>query len=312
MGIKHFIIAFFMAGGCVAQTDILQDAYYEEFKGKLSVQAFTLSTTNNFSLFYAAENLTVDVVPNSHTTIGAAAQYDFISLSFGFAPKFFTDNKDNQDSKMTSFTLSLFPGRVMQHFDFIYQKGMSLESGDVNVYLPELKSLKIGGSTSYMFNPNFSFKATAFQNAKQLKSAGTFAPTLSYYYTELNSKKVPDMGGKIYFVDVALAPAYYYNWVIAKNFLLSGGASLGAGFTTTVDDSTSTSFLVNGSLHLAPGYNGERWFGGLNTRVLFFNHGTSSNVQMNDAVGYATFFVGYRFDAPGVLEREKNKIESKL
>lgn len=312
MGLKHFISAFFAAGGCFAQTDSLQGAYYEEFEGKLSVQAFSMSTINNFSLFYAAENIRVNVVPNSRTTIGGTAQYEFVSLSLGFTPIFLSDNKDNKDSKMNSLSLSLFPGRIMQRFDYIYQKGMSLETGDANIYLPELKSLKIGGSTSYMFNPNFSFKATAFQNAKQLKSAGTFAPTLSYYYTELNGKKVPDMGEKVYFIDVALAPAYYYNWVIAKNFLLSGGASLGAGFTTTVDDNTSTSFLVNGSLNLAPGYNGERWFGGLNMRVQFFDHGSGSNVQMNDAVGYGTFFIGYRFDAPPYFERAKKRLEEKL
>jgi len=275
----------------------------------LSAQAFSMTTINNFTLFYAADNKTVDVVPNSRTTIGGAVQYGFVSLSLGFTPLFFADNKDNKDSKINSFSLNFFPGRVMQHFDAIYQKGMSLESGDVSIYLPELKSLKIGGSTSYMCNPDFSFKATAFQNAKQLKSAGTFAPTLSYYYTELNGRKVEDIGEKVYFIDVAVAPAYYYNWVIAKNFLLSGGASLGAGFTTTVDDDTSTSFLLNGSLHLAPGFNGERWFGGLNMRMQFFDHGSGSDVQMNDAVGYGTVFIGYRFDAPGFLERERKKLK---
>jgi hypothetical protein len=44
-------------------------------------------------------------------------------------------------------------------------------------------------------------------------------------------------------------------------------------------------------------------------RVLFFDHGATSNVQMNDAVGYGTFFIGYRFDAPRFLERARKRFK---
>lgn len=316
MDIKHFIAAFlFVSGACMAQTDTLSNAYYKEFKNVIAVQAFTLSTSNNFSLNYTADNTIVNLEPNAKTTLGVAVQYDILSFSLGFAPKFFTENKDNKDSKMTSFSFNMFPGRFMQHFDLYYQKGITIsqEGSSAGTYFPRLKTLKIGGSTSYFFNENFSFTASAFQNAKQLKSAGSFAPVLSYYYTEFNSKSEPTIGDdKMYFIDVAIAPAYYYNWVIAKNFLLSSGASLGAGFTTTVDDATTTKLLVNGSLHLAPGYNGKRWFGGLNARASFFTRGSDSNVQLTDVIGYTTLFIGYRFDEPGVLKKEREKIEKKL
>ncbi|KOS07156.1 hypothetical protein AM493_14735 [Flavobacterium akiainvivens] len=311
MGIKRFIAALFASVGGYAQTDSLENAYYKTFDNMLATQVYTLSTSNTFSLYYPQENLTVDLVPNSRTTLGAAVQYNIISLSLGFAPSFFDDNKDNHSakSKMTNFSFGFFPGRFMQHFDFVYQKGLSLQVDGGELYLPQMKSLKIGGSTAYMFNRNFSFRATSFQNAKQLKSAGTFAPTLSYYYTELNSKKQPEIGGKIYFVDVAVAPAYYYNWVIAKDFLLSGGMALGAGFTTTVDDNTTTSLLINGSLHLAAGYNGKRFFCGFNSRAMFFTHNSGSSVEMNDVTGYGTLFAGYRFDEPTLLKKQREKIE---
>jgi hypothetical protein len=315
MGIKRFVTAFlFISGACVAQTDTITNAYHKEFKNVLAIQAFTLSTANNFTLDYTADNTVLELEPNAKTTLGVAVQYDIISFSLGFAPKFFAENKDNKGSKMTSFSFNLFPGRFMQHFDLYYQKGITLSvEGGGSGYFPGLKTIKIGGSTSYFFNENFSFTASAFQNAKQLRSAGSFAPVLSYYYTELNSKNEPAIGNdKVYFVDVAVAPAYYYNWVIGKNFLLSSGASLGAGFTTTVDDTTTTKLLVSGSLHLAPGYNGERWFGGLNARASFFTRSSESDVQLTDAIGYTSLFVGYRFDEPGFLNKERVKVEQKL
>lgn len=311
MGIKHFIWVLFVSVSCLAQTDTISNTWHKEFENVLAIQAFTLNTQNTFTLNYTADDIIVDLTPDQKTTLGIAVQYDIISFSVGFAPKFFADNKERQGGKMTSFSFNMFPGRFMQHFDLYYQKGINLEVREGGeIYLPGLKTLKIGGNTSYFFNRNFSFKASAFQNAKQLKSAGSFAPTLSYYYTEFDSRREPLIaGGKSYYVDVALAPAYYYNWVIGKNFLLSSGASLGAGFSTSVDDRTVTTFLVNGSLHLAPGYNGERWFGGLNARALFFSRATESNVEMGDAIAYTTFFVGYRFDEPGILKRARERVQ---
>ncbi|KGO92642.1 DUF4421 family protein [Flavobacterium subsaxonicum] len=314
MGIKQFTIAAVLASGiCTAQPDSTATAYYKVFDNNLAVQAFVLNTANSFTLNYTQDNTVVDLTPNAKTTLGVAVQYDIISFSLGFAPKFFKDNQDNdKESKMTSFSFNFFPKQWMQHLDLYYQKGITLESAGANVYLQNLKTIKIGGSTAYFFNKNFSFNATAFQNAKQLKSAGSFAPTLSYYYTEFNGKKQEGFGSNAYFIDVALAPAYYYNWVIAKNFMLSAGGSLGAGFTTTVDDGTTTSLLINGSLQLAPGYSGERFFCGMNIRTLFFSHQTESDVAMGDAIGYTTIFAGYRFDPPGFLEKERKKIEGKV
>jgi hypothetical protein len=315
MGIKQFVIALaFASGTCTAQPDSTATAYYKVFKNNLAVQLFALNTSNSFTLDYTQDNTVVDLKPNAKTTLGVAVQYDIISFSLGFAPKFFKENKDNEDSKMTSFSFNFFPGRWMQHLDLYYQKGITLESEGTgaSLYLPNLKTLKIGGSTAYFLNRNFSFSATAFQNAKQLKSAGSFAPTLSYYYTEFNGKKETGFGDNAYFIDVALAPAYYYNWVIAKNFMLSAGGSLGAGFTTTVDDGTSTSLLINGSLQLAPGYSGERFFCGMNIRTLVFSNSTESDVQMGDGIGYTTVFAGYRFDPPQFLEKERKKIEGKF
>nr|WP_322623346.1 DUF4421 family protein [uncultured Flavobacterium sp.] len=312
MGIKYFIWVLLVSGCCFGQTDTLSSAWYKEFKDVLAVQAFTLNTQNTFTLNYTADDLIIDLKPDAKTTLGLAVQYDIISFSLGFSPKFFEDNRNRRGGKMTSFSFDMFPGRFMQHFDLYYQRGIVLDvrnSGDI--FLPGLKTLKIGGSTSYFLNQNFSFRASSLQNAKQLKSAGSFAPTLSYYYTEFNSKHEPLINDdKVYYIDVALAPVYYYNWVIGKNFLVSSGASLGAGFTTTLDDNNSTTkFLINGSFHFAPGYSGERWFGGLNARVLLFNRATESNVEMGDAITYSTFFVGYRFDEPRILKKTRKRIE---
>lgn len=304
----------FIWGSCFAQTDSRLNPYIQKFPDKISVQAFVLNTSNQFSIDYQQENFKVDLVPNQKTTLNVGFQYDILSFSFGFAPKFFADNNDNGNSKMTAFSFTLFPGRWMQQLDYYYQKGISLEANNIPlIYYPELKTMKIGGSTSYVFNKNFSFRALAFQSERQLKSAGSFVPSLSYYYTELDSRRVADLGDKAHFINVALSPGYNYNWVIAKKFLVAGGFSLGAGFIRTVDEENKTTeFLSQASLSISLGYNSETFYGGVYTKGTVSNHKADDYTTMDDAVSYATAFFGYRFDPPSFIQQERDKLKEKL
>lgn len=317
MDIKNSIwVILFLSVSAIAQTDTISNAYYKEFKNKLALQTFLLNTSNSFSLDYAEENTVLDIIPNQKTTIGVAFQYGIIAFSLGFAPKEFEDNKDNGNSRMTSFSFDMFPGRFMLHFDLYSQKGLTIqeqEREENSVYLENFKTLKIGGTTAYFFNKNFSYSASALQNTKQLKSAGSFAPTISYYYTEFNAKNEPLIESeKTSFIYTSIGPAYYYNWVVSDNFLISTGGSIGGGVALISDDSTNSKFLVSASVLLAGGYNAENWYGGFNVNVKSFDHGEESSVQMNDAIGYANIFIGYRFDEPPFLKRKREKIEEKL
>ena len=107
MGIKNLIAGVIvLSWPCMAQNDTIENTYYKSFNNNLAVQVFTLNTSNFFSINYTRDNLTVDIEPNKKTTLGIAVQYDIIAFSVGFAPKFFADNRDNKDSKMTSFSFN--------------------------------------------------------------------------------------------------------------------------------------------------------------------------------------------------------------
>lgn len=310
MDIIRIITACLFVSVCHAQDDRARSDWYEEFNDKLSAQVFVLNTSNSFSLDYAAEDITVALEPNKKTTLGISLQYDIVAFSLGFAPSFFADNKDNGDSKMTSFGLDLFPGRFVQRFDFYYQKGISIEANGGSIYLENLKTMKIGGSTAYIFNRKFSYRSIGLQNAKQTVSVGSFAPTLSYFYTELDTTGQEGFGGKDYFVNIALSPTYYYNWVIAKDFMVSAGFGIGAG--VTLSDENSPKMLAQASALLALGYNSERFFAGINSRGMASNHQAADDVLMDDTVSYATAFIGYRFDAPKFLVKGKERIEERF
>ncbi|RZJ68426.1 MAG: DUF4421 domain-containing protein [Flavobacterium sp.] len=308
-----FPILAILSFPCFAQQDSIAP-YFREFKDKISTQIFLLNTSNDFEIDYENDDLTVEIIPNIKTTLNIGFQYDIVSFSVGFAPKFFADNQDNKGSRMTSLSFEFTPGRWMQRLEYYNQKGMTLKTdGAPGLYFSRLESTKIGGSTNYFFNRKFSYRAIALQNVQQLRSAGSFSAGLIYYYTSLDGNDEPEIEGKTTFLDIAFTPAYHYNWVIGKHVNLVGGLSIGAGINFIDDEGDdTTSALYTSSLMLAPGYNSDRWFFGAHLRANYMGREANNGVNVGDSIVYATAFVGYRFDAPEFLISKTQQIKSKF
>src|SRR5690606_11683156 len=104
---------------------------------------------------------------------------------------------------------------------FVKQKGFFTEFlDDKSLYLPSFRSIKVGGTTSYVFNDKFSFSALFNQNQWQIKSAGSFVPNFSFFYTSLiNKDDKADFNLQMY--SFSLTPSYYYTWVINQKVFLS-------------------------------------------------------------------------------------------
>lgn len=308
------IITFILCFPCFAQQDSIVP-HFREFEDKISTQLFILNNSNNFTITSNQDNVEVELNPNNKTTLNIGIQYDIIAFSIGFAPKFFDDNNDNNGSRMRSFSLGFFPGRWVQRLEYHNQKGISLVPVETpgSLYFEHMRSTRIGGSTSFFFNKKFSYRGIALQNVQQLQSAGSFSIGLTYNYTELNAKEEPMLGFKTTFFDIAFTPAYHYNWVIGKHINLSGGISVGGGVNFTNDDSSkSTSPLLTSSVLLAPGYNSDNWFFGINVRATYFDRQISNQASVGDTMSYSTIFVGYRFDAPKALVSKTKQLKSKF
>lgn len=299
---------------CFAQQDSIAPSF-REFEDKISTQLFILNNSNNFTITSLEDNVEVELVPNSKTTLNVGVQYDIISFSIGFTPQFFEDNKDNKGSRMRSLSFGFFPGRWVQRLEYHNQKGISINPVDTptGLYLKHLKSTKIGGSTNFFFNRKFSYRGTALQNVQQLHSAGSFSLGLSYNYTELNGREEPIFPVKTSFFDVAITPGYTYNWVVGKHVNLVGGIAIGAGISYGNDDGEKTnSVLYSSSVMIAPGYNADKWFFGINVRATYLERQIDNNASFGDTMSYSTIFVGYRFDAPKALVSKTKQLKSKF
>ncbi len=294
---KNWIIIFFVFHCfiCFSQND---SEYVQEFPEKFTIRIGLQSTSNSFTITNGANNNILEVVPNDKTYLGASFLFRSVEIDLGFAPNFLSENKDNEDSKLFTLNFRMFLGQWMQTLDFYNQKGFFVSNNVITIPFPELTTLKIGGTTGYIFNTNFSFRAIGFQNEWQKKSAGSFIPRFSFYYTKFNLHDgTPDAISNSF--DIAIGPGYYYNWVVKKHFIFSLGATTGFGVNfTTTDGNTDTAALYQVLFRMAIGYNSERFFTGINGSAQLLQHSTDPNTVLDDTITFAEIYIGYRFKAP--------------
>lgn len=301
MGVNQFIIYLlcFSSLFCFSQTEkeMEHNLYITDFKNKVSTRLFASNTSNAF--MFTQNNERIELTPNKKAYLGLSILFRSIELDLGFSPEFLAVNKDNEGSELTSFNFRIFLGQWIQSLDLYNQKGFTTRYNHEDLYLKNINSLKIGGTTAYNFNKNFSYRAVSFQNEWQTKSTGSFIPGLTYYYTHYQLK-LPETNEDAYNYSIAISPAYYYNFVIHKNILLSLGGTVGTGINYSknlgADKKTSALFLAKSNAVL--GYNSTTFFGGINSNLSVIQSKIDDNIRQDDAINYIEFYVGYRFDAP--------------
>ncbi|CAA9195156.1 DUF4421 family protein [Flavobacterium collinsii] len=310
MNLKLIYIVFFGSlFGCFAQNDSLRNPYFKSYDDKITAGFYYLDTSNNFQIGSESEGekKTFELSPNRREQLGVSLSYKFVDISFGFAPKFFTVNKDNSDSKLFSFNTRFYLKKWMQSFTFINQRGFYIGDKDFQTAYPRMRTTKIGGTTSYVFNDNFSYKTLVNQNEWQTKSSGSFIPTFSFYYTNINLNNSPDSSdGEIYVFSVA--PSYFYNFVISDRVLIGTGIALGAGINN-IDKVTSALLELDFNLKLA--YNRDRFFGFASLNTVNFIQNGDAEARLNDNISTLKLSLGYRFDPPKKVKEVYEKINQK-
>ena len=302
MGLKFYIKSFFLFCAqvmCSQNDSIFKSDYFTTFQDKISTRVSLINTSNNFYINESDIGLKYKLEPNIRDYLGVSILFRSLEIDFGFAPKFIKSNRDNENSKLFNLNFRMFMNQWMQTLDLYNQEGFYVIIENDRINFPDVNTLKIGGSTSYIFNKNFSFRAIGYQNEWQTKSAGSFIPRLYYYYTKytLNNDEFNENASSF---DIAIAPAYYYNFSIAKNFLVGLGGSIGIGLnhSSNVGEGNLTTVLYEFSGRAVIGYNSETFFGGVNSNLLILEHNVDRYTRQDDTITFLEFYVGYRFKAP--------------
>jgi len=142
----------------------------------------------------------IKIATNNQIRLNLSLDYEFIGASIGFSPKFIPGNNDDNlkgKSSFIDYKFRFFFGNWTQEIQYRRNEGFYVEntndfqtnwiSGrDPFIQFSDLKSILWRGSTSYVLNPNFSLRNVVYNTEWQLKSAGSFVPTLKYNFTRLS------------------------------------------------------------------------------------------------------------------------------
>jgi hypothetical protein len=333
--ICSFLAAFFLNFTALfSQNERPKDtANFIYYPDKIMVRT-NLSTQSDNYFLKDKKGTNLDLETNNSYKLFLSIDYKFIGFSYGFYPKFFGGNKDEDlkgKSSFSDYNFRFFLGRWLQTVNYSKTKGyyvanMSefdpnwIKGKDPYLQFPDFKTTQFGMSTSYLFNPKFSLKSITSFTEWQKKSAGSFLPSLIYSYNTIRSKS-DDLDGKQKEFDLKLGAGYYYNFIIHKKFYMAPNLSpsLGVKFmkdkskdsgVETVEKETYFTRNLDGGLKI--GYNSDRILFGasLNFSVSSYNE-DKNNVISNDKV-YGLLYFGYRFNAPGFIAKPVEKIDDKI
>ncbi|WP_281231360.1 DUF4421 family protein [Flavobacterium gelatinilyticum] len=295
--------------GCFAQKDTLQNPYFKSYNDKITTSIYYLDTSNSFEIASDIQEpkIYLKLIPNRREQIGFNLNYKIIDVSIGFAPKFLSQNKGDSNSKHFNFNTRFYYKKWMQSFTFINQKGFYISDNNIAAQLPGMRTTKIGGSTSYVFNDKFSFKTLVSQNEWQTKSSGSFIPSFSFYYTNIDLNTSDTSPSDMYMF--TLSPSYFYNFVISNRVLIGAGIGLGGGVNVTDGD---TSAIYQGDFNLKLAYNNDRFFGFASLNSVSFAQDDKVDPRLNDNIVTVKLSVGYRFDPPKKVKEVYDKVNEKI
>lgn len=294
--------------------DTVADAYREKYADYIKLR---LGISNGFHSYNIKTGpVRFNLTPNQRIRTNLTVMYKFIEVDIGYTPRFLRFNNDDDlrgSSTFSSLGTRFYVGRWMQNLQFSRTRGYYVDRKDIgtpgNILFPDFRTTKIGGSTAYIFNPNFSFRSISIQSEWQKKSVGSFLPSVSYYVTEVKSGDP----GKDRILDIAMGPAYFYNLLLGKRFMVSGGVYGGIGYnhTWSFENDTVTEQIkalsFQSQFRLALYYNTENFYMGAIASLESFYYNQPSQVQIQDRETFFECYFGYRFKAPNRVSRTFKK-----
>jgi hypothetical protein len=341
--LAFFLVFFVLPTAVFSQIDLFATEtsrkttdYIEKLDTVISIR---LNFNNEFEYFkQEGDNFFYDIRPNISLSNKLSVSYRGLTGNIGFTPKFYPGNSDNEKAgKTESFSLgfTLNTNHIIQNFYGQSVKGFYLhntadfvpdwdQETDPYLTLPDLRVFKIEGSTSFKFNANYSTSAISSQTEIQTKSCGSFIPTLSYAFFQVDNSSASSTQTSSqlskHFQSI-VSVSYLYTFVIHSKFYAAAGLSPGFGYdwtwlTTHLPDGdvktnyTDEIFQIKERICL--GYNTRKLYAGSEISLAQSKqnqNNTSVNQEANRV--YLQFFIGYRFTAPRFIKRGSDAVLKK-
>ena len=287
--------------------------YRVNYFENIILKTFFKSNASNFQYRTLDGEQLIDLVPAGEYLIGLSFDYKWIALEASFTPNFFL-NSDVENPNASAYNINLnffYSDRWRQEFRLTFNEGfINRESSNGLTTLDEptfdnTTLLMVQGSTFFIANKNYSYRAHYAQTERQLKSAGSLIPRVRYTYSLVD----PNLEDESDFqtlqfqsFDIMGQIGYLYNFVAKETWYATFGLHVGAGYNTVtyeVEDSKDQvydSFIYTIEPQIGLGYNNYRWFFGINGNWRNFNNTNRGAGQFSRDQAYFTVHLGYRLN----------------
>ena len=306
----RWALILWCAVSVVKAQDVPSDTvgYIIEYADPLTFRTTATVAGNSFVFRDREDPISFKLDPARSASVYTSLQYRSVELGFGFSPGFLNPDRELESARVYNLDFRVYAGRWMQTFTYLDQQGFRADLAGERFYFPEFGSRKVGGTTSYKFNPHFSFRSVFAQSEWQAKSAGSFVPRLTGFYTRYRA----DLGegeDTLHTFDVSLGPGYHYTWVVHPRGMVSAGntTALGISFLDSGPDATSY-WLWETQFRLNLAYNTPSFYAGLGMQYSFYEHGAGNDIRLDDKIYFFQLYAGYRFKAPNFLKRTADQI----
>jgi len=287
-------------------------SYRVNYFENIIIRSFLNSDVASFQYRTLSGDTKFNIVPAAEYLIGASLDYKWIAVGVSFSPDFLKNNDfegvNNESLKVV--VNFFFTDQWRQELSVSYLKGF-LNKGEAgpNSDLQLLNNTTLTifqGSTFYIANKNFSFRAHYAQTERQLRSAGSLIPKLTYAYniTEPNitSDILETQTLKLNSIDIIGQIGYLYTFVAKEKWYATIGIHPGVGYNyaeyNLKDQSnqlfTNVTFALDNELSI--GYNSYRWFFGLTGNWRNYNNVNNENDQISRDSEYFQVHLGYRLN----------------
>lgn len=315
--------------------------YIQEFPSFLTPRIYGTNRIQRFDLF--ASNLPYDRIrfaTNQTPDMGFGAWYKNVGLAISFQNPFAKSRYQNLPETVSlEILLNLYSRRfgvdlfLTQYTGYVIDNAPDVFKGSANIEQlrerPDMKTFTLGGNFNYFFNwRKFSYRAANISTERQLKSAGSWIALGGFYLQTISADRpflenlpaVPQPPGipNAYYAtsvrqyNFSLGGGYTHSFVVRKKFFFNATALPAFVISTyqvpTVDGREVVRGQLNYRLTLraALGYNGDRYFGGVNGVSDFYNL-EFINKQYYVIYQQASIivYVGRRFDMKGAFGKKQ-------
>lgn len=320
------------------QKDSLRDTYIAQYPDYYALWPVIKKRTLTFQTARNDQKSDrVDFLPNNSYSVGVGAYLFDLAFELAFAVP--VDEKsysiygksDALDLQLNALGRSWGGDIYYQKYQGFYADDPAIDyvSGQVYPQRQDIVTRNFGLTAFYIFNESkFSFQSAYTFAERQLRSGGSFLVSGAINSFKLNADSAVlasryrneygegSMFEDLRYVTLSIMPGYAYN-LVYRSFFVNAALMIGPGhnwinyknqYQPEKNDITFNSLI---SLRIGVGYNGKRFFAGINYMSQARNVDFGNIYFTNSSSGFR-ILAGYRFPEFGILRRSVWEIPRKI